>query len=169
MIHLPCIHELPASPEDVLAARLPAGYWNTCGKANFGKHKAFVSPCREDARHCGDGCPGFEWHDDVVEIECVEFGPIPPKPKRVRPQQPDVQKILQVAVGPSVKVSVDGSWIGKCKSLGERITFETGCTSGFICKWNCASENPQVIAQHAGNRVVIPRDDCGKDCPGYVA
>jgi hypothetical protein len=169
MIHLPCVHERPALPDEVHAAQLPPGVWRVCGKSPFGKFKAFVSPCRGDDRRCGSGCPGFDGEEDCVEIECVEFGQTPPKPKRARPQPPDIKQIIQQAVGPTARVSLKTTFPGKCQSLGERLTHEAGCTSGYACQWKCDSTNPEVIAQHAGNRVVIPRDDCGKDCPGYVA
>lgn len=60
------------------------------------------------------------------------------------------------------------TWSGKCKSLGGRLTYSSWCESGYGCQWKCNSDKKEVVDNQNPERIVIPRDDCGGECPGYV-
>lgn len=53
-----------------------------------------------------------------------------------------------------------------CTSLGQRLEHLPGCISGFGCKHECNSFDPNVIAHLGGIMTATPSVDC-QDCPGY--
>lgn len=55
-----------------------------------------------------------------------------------------------------------------CVSLGERIEFRAGCSTGWMCRHACTSSRPDVVAHLGGVSEAVPGDDC-QTCPGYSA
>lgn len=55
-----------------------------------------------------------------------------------------------------------------CVSLGERVEFRAGCSSGFMCQHACTSSRPDVVTHLGGVPLAVPGDDC-QTCPGYFA
>lgn len=56
-----------------------------------------------------------------------------------------------------------------CGSLGKRIEFRADCASGRMCRHECNSTLPAVLEYLGGVAVTVPGEDCGDECPGYVA
>lgn len=55
-----------------------------------------------------------------------------------------------------------------CVSLGERIEYQAGCSSGWMCRHACTSSRPDVLSHLGGVSEAVPGDDC-QTCPGYAA
>lgn len=121
-----------------------------------------IGPAQYEHQYCYP-CWAWYYRDDMRKLwgGPVEAPSLPTGP------EPREKPLPELATKPkSIPLR---AW---CQNLGERLTHEAGCASGWQCKWSCRIyENHLGVRAHLGDvNETTPgsEDDC-QTCPGWVA
>lgn len=89
--------------------------------------------------------------------------------------QPEIQALLrEIPATDAPQPEQPRKFSGRtwCKDLGRRLTHETGCQSGWGCKWACGvydkREDVRIHLGQVNETTPASEDDC-QTCPGWVA
>lgn len=140
------------------------------GTPGYAQYYAVVPLTGGDAVYPGGVCRPIPDTGITVVMSATDgFSPMPSEPTLTVTIKPGPCSTVGVAA-PSLSAQTTASTTRRslpCVSLGKRVEFRAGCSSGFMCQHVCTLLRPDVVAHLGGVSLAVPGDDC-QTCPGYA-